>query len=340
MIITFLSFYFFLSLFSLFKIKDRLLIRLLLFYFFSTLLIFIFFRDGNRCPDYVTYQYFYNNIENTTYGIESSLKYIIKFLHFFNFTDISLFIVYGLLGFGIKFSLIKKDRAPFIALLGYLCYEMPNQEMTAIRAGVATAFLLLAIYSYSNSKIKFYFFGLLAFLFHYSAFLFIVYPFCIRFSSKKWLWRLLLLSIILPFIIQPFMIKMLNMINNPFLNAKLMQYSVNVNYIKSTFRAAALLRYLIFIIFIYKIKLIRRYNQKINLELLVLMLGILMNSIFSFSPIFQYRTSSLFYSIEIFMYKNFIYIFKNKTVGKLFILLLCGFNLFYLLFGIKLFGGF
>lgn len=328
-------------------IKDKLLNKVVIYYLFLSIFCFVIFRDGDKIADYNNYVYIFNNYKKRLFitDIEISMRLIISILHSLNLSVFYMFLFYALLSLFIKFSLINKDTYPYIALLGYVSYELPNQEITAIRAGIAIAFVFLAIYSYvKNKKIFFYIFVIIATFFHYSCIVVIILPlFILLVNSRKKMLIIFLISLITPIFLSRFIHDLLAYIPLTYIKAKINQYTFVDNpnvIILRTFRFSSLLRYFIFFIFLSKINLIKRKNPYITLELQVLLIGILMNSLFCFSSVIQYRISNIFYSIEFFMYKNFLYIFKEKICGKFVILFICFFNFLYLIFSVKIYGGF
>lgn len=340
MTLTLIILYFIFSVLSLGKLKYKIDEKIIFYFSFLIIFLLIVFRNGAHCPDYLNYVYFFDNINSTDYSIEFSLKAIINFLHYFNFSSLSLFFVYGLIGLGIKYNFFSKDNYPFIAILGYISYELPNQEMTAIRAGVATGFVLLAILYYGKDNRKFFLYGALATFFHYSAIVFIGYPIMELFKTRYKLLFVFVISLLLPFVVGKVFYAFLGILQIPFLQAKLHQYAMNTNTISNTFRMSSFLRYLVFLSLWWKADLIEKKNPDIYKHLTILVTGIFLNSLFSFSSTFQYRFSSIFYTIEIFLYKNYIYMIKEKLFAKLFIIFLCGIDLFYLLFSVNIFGGY
>ena len=87
----------------------KLISLLILIYYYIAILLFIVFRDGNKVPDYYNYVYIYNNIFEKTFNtdVEFSMSLIIRFLRFLNLNYLSLFVVYGIIGFSIKYKLIE-----------------------------------------------------------------------------------------------------------------------------------------------------------------------------------------------------------------------------------------
>ncbi len=334
--------FFSILLFSLFSIKNQKINILILFYYYFAILFFIVFRDGYKVPDYYNYVYIYNNIGEKTFNtdVEFSMSLIIRFLRFLNFNYLSLFVVYGLIGFSIKYKLIEQDAYPYLALLGYFSYSMLNQEMAAMRAGVSIAFILLAIYELGkNKRNKFILFVLIAGVFHFSALTCFGLYFIVRFSKKSSLYCLFIFALIIPFFVPKILLQLLGIIPFEYLQAKLFQYNDSQS-ITTTFRLSTLLHYFIFLIMLSKYNLLKKRNPEYLIEMQTLLFGILMNSLFAFSSLFQYRISNIYYSIEIFMYKNFIYMFKSKTVGKIIAICFCIINFIYLIFKVRILGDF
>ena len=84
---------------------------------------------------------------------------------------IYLFLLFAILGVSFKLIAIKQlTELWFLSLILYLSNFFILHEMTQIRAGVASAFLLLCVKPiYDRDLKRFLLFAVLGFLFHYSA---------------------------------------------------------------------------------------------------------------------------------------------------------------------------
>lgn len=123
--------------------------------------------------DYVGYLSYYNSVENglalePTFHI---ISYIVRNILFDNV--IFLFLIYAILGVILKMIAIKQlTNLWFLSLLIYLSFLYILQDMTQIRAGVATGILLLCIKPlYERNFKRFILYVIIATLFHYSALL-------------------------------------------------------------------------------------------------------------------------------------------------------------------------
>ncbi|MDE1192049.1 MAG: EpsG family protein [Arachidicoccus sp.] len=113
------------------------------------------------------------NIEIAVYIIPNILK-----LFFSDTLSIinASFIVFAFMGVSIKMIAIsRKSKSFFISVFLYFGYLYLMQEMTTIRAGVASGLFLFMLSAYDEKRYKtLIFLLLLSFMFHYSSVLFIV----------------------------------------------------------------------------------------------------------------------------------------------------------------------
>ena len=143
-----------------------------IFFFVTIVLILVLaagFRDGRLYRDYENYIDFY---EYGHWGIEYSFILVVniaKFIDEGNYTI--LFLIYALLGVGIKaIGIYKITPFIFASLAMYIAYYYSLQELTQIRAGVASALGIFSIPAiYEKKTVKFLIIISLAIFFHTSA---------------------------------------------------------------------------------------------------------------------------------------------------------------------------
>ena len=158
-----------------------------------SLIIVAGFRDGQRMPDYETYEGMYYVVvsDSFSYFIEISFIYIAKLSSVIvEENPVALFIIYAIIGVTLKlFSIKKLSNLYFYSLVIYTSNYFILHEMIQIRAGVATAFILLSIVSVYNRNLKHFFFLIgCATLFHYSSIVFLFLWFLRKNSYNKYLY--------------------------------------------------------------------------------------------------------------------------------------------------------
>lgn len=321
------------SFFSIFKIKNKKDYQFLFLIISSLLLVLIIFRNGEELNDYHVYVNMYTHYKDPFVAlyVEPSFLVISYLLNFLSLSVIFLFAVYGFLALYLKVSLIKKiSPYYYLSLVGYISYEYINQELIAIRAGVAIAFLLYSIYFLKNSNIKLYFLCVfIAVLFHYSSFVFI--PFIIfnkLCKSNKNRIILLFLSFIMFFIDFSFLGKLIPIKS---IRNKVINYLSNNNnsFIKTICRPTILYRYFILFFFIYYEKLVMKKNTYCSIEINYLLYGLFLNNVFGFNETLAYRMSMLGFSVEYLLLPNIVLLIREKNLAKLLVVFLSAFNLLY-----------
>lgn len=116
------------------------------------------FRSGSTLPDYATYAGYYSNVVagQLSYFIEISFVLLAKLSNIILADNsIVLFVIYAIIGVSLKTYAIKKlTPLFFLSLLIYISNYFILHEMIQIRAGVATAFILLSIVPLYDRSIK------------------------------------------------------------------------------------------------------------------------------------------------------------------------------------------
>jgi hypothetical protein len=136
-----------------------------------SLAIIAAFRPSTCCADYFTYTEYYNGIDNYPLTFLEPTYFVISFIAKLLFNDsIGVFIIYAMLGVGLKgVAMVKLSKYYPISLVLYFGSFFLLHEMTQIRVGVASAFMLLAIpYIQEKNSLKFFALILAGCMFHYS----------------------------------------------------------------------------------------------------------------------------------------------------------------------------
>ena len=218
MIITLLLTLFSFSIISYFPPKDG-LIKTIVFICLAIVLITIAaFRGEGVDRDYSNYVSYFH--EQDFLFVEPSFVLISIIIHFIvGPYPIFLFIFFAILGVSLKFIAIKQlTELWFLSLVIYISYFFILQDLTQIRAGVATSFLLLCIKPIKERNWKkFLLFSFLAFSFHYSALLIFPLWFLGGKSGRKWLF----FSIPISYLVYFSGINLITMIPVPFIQDKI-----------------------------------------------------------------------------------------------------------------------
>ena len=139
------------------------------------LIIVATFRPLGMDNDSIAYEIYYYNFDNprSVLTVEYSFRVISEFIYNYFHNYRYLFLLYALLGTTIKFYSIKKlSPLPFLSVCIYIFTYYVVHEFTQIRAGVASAFLLLSLIPLSKGNKSLTLVVILfASLFHYSSLL-------------------------------------------------------------------------------------------------------------------------------------------------------------------------
>lgn len=161
------------------------------------LILFTAFRPLGVDPDSEVYESaFLNNGNNAKMLIEPSFLFFAQLTRAFTDDIHYLFLLYAVLGVTIKFFALRQ-LSPwyFLPLVIYFGNYYVLHDFIQIRAGVASAMLLLAIKPLSEGKKKravVYF--LIANIFHYSSFIF--YPILFFSNNLSKIWKYALIAIL------------------------------------------------------------------------------------------------------------------------------------------------
>ena len=298
------------------------------------------FRDGNAVRHYGAYVEIYNN---SSFNIENAFKtiaWIVRYVFLDNV--LFLFIIYALLGVGIKYkAIVELTPLCFLSLVIYIGNFYILHELTQIRVGVAAGFLLLCIKPiYERNIRKFLIFSTCAVLFHYSAL--IVFPLWFLKGNKinKYIYAAIIpLSYVFYFLhvnIVELFIRLLPIeyIQQKYNIYKLLQEQ-NVSGFNriNVFNYVFLAKCIIFYIILWKSRLVQMQNKYISILLKIQSFSLASFVLFSAMPVFAFRISELFGIVEIVTIPFIYYIFNPKSLSKIIVvfigLCLLLINIFY-----------
>jgi hypothetical protein len=141
-------------------------------YVFWAVMVMLVFMAGFRGEgvdrDYENYVSYMQTIDNLS--IEPTFLLISSIALMLN-NQVVVFLIYAFFGVSLKFIAINKiTNLRLLSILFYFSFFFPLHELTQIRAGVASALLLLAIKPiYERKFFQFVILSLLAISFHYAA---------------------------------------------------------------------------------------------------------------------------------------------------------------------------
>jgi hypothetical protein len=296
--------------------------RFYLFLFVCVVLIIVAgFRPEDSVLDYDLYLKNFSDIKsNTQVFIEPTFILISSLVN----SSIYLFLIYAILGVSLKFIAIKQlSELWFLSVLIYLCNFYLLHELTQIRAGVASAILLLCVKPiYERNWKKFVFFALLGFSFHYSALVIFPLWFLGHEPRKKWL----ILSIPISYMIYFLGINLVLVLPIPGIQEKLETYksiqelgdevwnSINV------FNLLFLTRITIFYFLLWKYDLVLRYNKYLPILIKIYCISLMTIPIFATMPVVAFRVNEFIGIIEIILIPLMFYVLRPVYFSRAVIL--------------------
>lgn len=273
-------------------------------------------------------KYFFSQIRT---NIEPSITIIMSSLKAISDKWFPLMIMlYAIASISLKLTAIKRlsEFLPYSMLI-YFPGLFLLQDMTQIRIGMASGFLLLSIPHIINRNIKkFLVLLLLAIFFHYSALVFAPFYFFNSKSINKIFYSsLIITSIVLgiihfnPFdIILKFNLGFLTQIIHDQVNSQTLMKKLNI------FNVITLSNVLLCIFFIFNANKIK--NQYTIILTKIYSFSVIFFYFFSFTPVMAFRTSEVLNIVQIVLIPQLLYIIKPKLLAEGTIILI---SLFYFL---------
>ncbi|QQV03725.1 MULTISPECIES: EpsG family protein [Chryseobacterium] len=230
------------------------------------------------------------------------------------------FLIFAFLGVSIKLFAIKKYSSFFfLSMTLYVSYLFIMQEMTTIRAGVASAIFLLSLEDIDNRNYKQFFLKLLLCLFFHSSSLVFIIAFLIVYSKIHI--KYLYIGLFLCFLLAIIKVNFLKLFYLDIIFPKVQVYLQMMEWMKEketnifNFRILFALIFMIILgIFYPKLKNIQYFNALFKLHLISISFFFVLSSS---AQVFSIRTFELFSVIQILLYPMVVHIFepKSKFIG-------------------------
>lgn len=288
-------------------------------------------REVGIDPDSENYEYTYQHyyqakaidmVEPTFLLISYLLNFITSNVHI-------LFLFYATIGITTKFYAFKKlTKFYFVPVLVFISYYFMLHDMTQIRAGIVSALLLVATYYITiNQKKKALILILVGSLFHYSSLTLLPIIFLRNkdFNTKNTIFWALVIP--LSYIIFFAGISVLMSTSIPFVGEKLAMYQNSVEKGKLTvainvFDPIHIISIILFYFIFFYRKTIAIFSNNINIILKIAALGLFFHTSLAFLPVLGLRVSQLYGIVNIILYTQIIYVFKQKWIGITFSILI------------------
>lgn len=296
-----------------------------IFIFFGFILAIIAaFRSEEGNPDYGVYVDYFH--EQDYLLVEPTFVIFSKIIHsLFGPYPIFIFIIYAILGILLKLIAIQRlSKLWFLSLVVYVGNFFILQDMIQIRAGVASALLLLCIKPiYDRNLLKFMFIALLAILFHVSALVILPLWFLPKIKERL---LVFLLYIIIPVscVIYIFKTNLIMVLPIPGVQEKIdlyiaIQESGEENALTeiNVFNAVFLVNVFIFYFLLMKYKLLLFHNKYALILLSIYGIGLSSYAALATIPVFAGRISGLLEIVEIILIPFLYYTISPKYISKL-----------------------
>lgn len=305
------------------------------------LILLVATREVGFDRDSLTYEYRFLHPDDVLALVkEPTFVALVALIRSFSYDVHWLFACYAILGVSLKWIAFRR-LAPmfFLPIAIYMGNYFILHELTQIRAGVASAFFLLALPYIAQGR-RWAAFALIAaaVMFHFSA---LVYFSALALTDKPLTmrWRIALASIPpIGYALYVLNIDILTIVYIPFLTDKIEFYqrmrdkgiageAINV------FNAVFLVKILIYFYLLYFYNTLVRYAHYISLLLKVMALSIIFMLFFAGLPVVAFRVSELFGIVDIILYSYLFYTLRPAWFGRAIIvvvsLALFAINVFY-----------
>lgn len=284
-----------------------------------TILLYCIFKDGDMLTDYASYEYLFQSGVIYLEPTFQLIVYIVK--RFFNNDIFFMFLIYSVLGIGLKlYAVYKLSNLVFCSLLIWLSDLFIQQDLTQIRAAVATSLLLICIREiyYRNGK-KFLMLSLIAVVFHYSAI--IIFPLWFlnsnRISVGWWMVAFVVAYIMAIMRIDPLFIVGLIPIDG--IAAKYELYTSmqsNGGFVANIFSVMFMGKAAITLLLCVKWRLIKNYNRYTCLLIKIMFLSLISLLVLSQNLAFALRVSEFYGIVAIILFPMLIYAVKPQIAGR------------------------
>lgn len=284
-------------------------------------------RPEGQDRDYLAYEYWFLK---ERVKVEISYLWISQIIKSMNGDFLILIFIYALLGVSAKLIAIRRMSAlPIISILAYVSYLYPIHELTQIRAGVASGFVLLAISYKARGKL----WGTalcigVAIFFHYSSVVMIPLIFinAVKFNRVYYS-----AAILLSYAAFSGISSILNLFLDylpPIFRWKVMAYESEVGADLNIFNAWQILRILVALFMIFNIKILIAKDIRFALYLKLYVIGICSFVLLSFNPVFAVRVSDLYFVIDIILITGLIHIIPNYVLSRVLVIVVTALFLF------------
>ena len=298
-------------------------VRLILALVFAITLMWLAgFRTIGIDQDSIGYYNYYNlDEDHMALAAEPTFVLISRFAHWASPLGglTIVFVIYSLLGVSVKFFAISKLSNQFwLCVLTYFSQYFLLHEMTQIRAGCASAFILMAVYyTYRRNLFRYIIAITAAVFFHFSAIVCI--PLYVL-SNKVSNFKRIMIGIAIPLALLFRQVKLnisfvapVDLIDN-----KINVYATSITYNSidlNPFNLVYLVKYALLYLLLFREKQISKSVPNFMLMLQIYALSMFAYLALSYNVAFAVRISELLGIVEIVLIPTLVYAFRDRPVG-------------------------
>ena len=276
-------------------------------------------RPEGMDRDYSEYISHFNNYD-VVVMLEPTFKAIAWFVHsFLGSNPVFLFAIYAILGVSLKLVAIRElSNVALLSVAIYISQFFILHEMTQIRAGVASALLLLTIKPlYERNWWRFLLLALCATVFHFSG----VVLFVLWLISPRHRLKMYMFFIPTAIALSLMGVDILGLIPIPYLSAKIELYQNIREYTDSThnhinlFNSVYLLRLVLCYLLFWAAPTLSKYNRYYTLLLKIYTLSLTALPLFATLPVVAYRVYEMLGVVEIILIPTLVYLIRPKSAA-------------------------
>lgn len=278
-------------------------------------------RPEGMDRDYSEYVSHFNNYD-TIVMLEPTFKAIAWFAHsFLGSNQLFLFAIYATLGVGLKLIAIRElSNVALLSVAIYISQFFILHEMTQIRAGVASALLLLTIKPlYERNWRRFLLLALCATAFHFSG----VILFALWFIAPNRRLKIYMLFIPMAIALSLLGVDILGLIPIPYLSAKIelyqniREYTDSIHNQINLFNSIYLLRIGLCCLLFWAAPTLSKHNRYYTLLLKIYTLSLAALPLFAPLPVVAYRVYELLGVVEIILIPTLVDLIRPKKFAYL-----------------------
>lgn len=316
--------FFLILLFSIFRTNSKYISFFFSTFFVISLICAAGFRNGGY--DYINYV----NGYNWNSFREPFFRLLVSFLHSISATYRLFFVIVATATVSLSFNFIKKNEKGlyWLSLLIFVSNYYLQHDYIQLRIGLACAIFLYQLYYINNGQKKIaMLLWVLSCCCHFSMILTVITFFV---NNKKITNIEALFCFVLFVLLFSLAIKKISIVSIAEKIPGISYYykiymelqdngegsSINV------FNPIYLLRYFIFFLCLIKRKTLLKYDNNINFYLRLYFIGIMIFLALTGIPAFAFRGSEIFFITELLIYPLTKYLFVNKNIGNIFVVLI------------------